>query len=1135
MLERGPAHDLDDLYAPGGFLTDTNGDLLPDTICARIVLEDEPDAEMWCALFDFAARLGVESPGFSPSLFVDDPAPEHLPIVVRHGRSIRPHAVTRGWRGRAAVILEGVDAIRDLTFRGRFAPNTATSVCPQVDSLDLARLFEREGLLVDSDDNQIPDGTRLCVMVPEGLPRCVGIALFHFIVRLGIESSGVDLPIATTSSTPLNGAIPLFVRLAPGHLARLSTISYQSHPALELHGDTTDVANLVEHLASSWPSSPSPTSQMSVAQIGEWLRQSLAGWTPEGRAAALTADLAVRSDDDSATLRLCTRDQMELAEHARLARQSAGSNLQITGPGNTQALFTQEWSARWEVDRALDVLHERIVPELDRRLPFSLTVIVSEPLRVRQQLRDRIARELSQAGFKRDLCQIHVLDAYKAGLSWLREVVVPAWRDLRGISSIELQFRPLEIAEADHVLDLRIRWLQELFPADEILAKEFGIPLSRVVLSEYVGESLYRVNALDESGVLLAQDQFSPIWNRRPYLGPFPDAGSVHVVSGGILARQGDLTLVEPVQTDAEVFWDYLQDEVLPAIGQSILAATGDEPRREDQPFFDELLVEVTMSETDESFGVREEMNSAAEALHEDIYFNVLDYVETLGKQTTGAKLSAPGGVIPIVHVRHGMAPHARVRLRGRSRSVAQIETHAGITPIGEILSAPPEAPAVRGVSVLGDEAQLQLRFSKIDPLLQRRLEALSRIVPAKPHFPALVVSCGTAAPIMLGWPQAQTSATAVPAATPVSNSVFLTEDSLAAQMQRLATHPEVHIEQAVDWSYQGRPIPGIEVFAPTSASVWSRRKLSIFKPTFFVVARHHANEVASTTAALKLVELLVDDNKWRRLLSRVNVVILPFENADGAALHDRLQREHPNWKHHPARYNAVGYEFAEDNGNPDTRFGESRVRDRVWQRWLPDIVVDNHGVPSHEWAQTFAGFGSPPRFGVSFWQVQAMIYGILHFMESDAYPEHRHAAFAIREAVARAVSSDVELQQWNRCYRERYVTWGTRWVPERFPASTHRDMIWYFGGHPAGQGRARHNPASRFPAVTVASWVTEVPDETAHGDHLRLTAKAHLIANRATIDLLAASATPPERRIVQTARGTRIVVSRRRPIVIGP
>jgi hypothetical protein len=247
------------------------------------------------------------------------------------------------------------------------------------------------------------------------------------------------------------------------------------------------------------------------------------------------------------------------------------------------------------------------------------------------------------------------------------------------------------------------------------------------------------------------------------------------------------------------------------------------------------------------------------------------------------------------------------------------------------------------------------------------------------------------------------------------------------------------------------------------------------------------------------------------------------------------LQREHPTWKHHPARYNAVGYEFAEDNDNPDTPFGEARVRDRIWQRWLPDIVVDNHGVPSHEWVELFAGFGSPPRFRTSYWQVQAMIYGILFYLDGEQFPEHRLAAHALREAVAHAVSSDAELLQWNRRYRDRYVSWGTHWVPDRFPANTHRDMIWYFGGYPADQERARRSPAARYPSVTVASWVTEVPDETAHGEHLRLTAKAHLVANWATIDLLAASAMPPERRMLRTTRGTRIVVCRRRPIVIGP
>ena len=1135
MPERSPAHGTDDLFSPGGFLTDSNLDSHPDDIRTRIVLEDEPDAEMWCALFDLAARLGLETSGFSPPLIVDDPDPERLPIVVKHGRSIRPHLVTTGWQGHPAIILEGADAIRDLTLRGHATVDDNSSPNPEIATIDLARLFESDGLLVDADGDEIPDGTRLCIMVPDELPRAVGIALFHFVARLAVEGSGIDLPVATTSPHPKPGSIPLRLQLHDGYIARLSVVDDPSSPSLELFGDKDDAALLLERLALGWPVPPSASCETQVSEIQDWLRYSLAGWTAQGRVAALIADLQQRDlSAPGAAVQLMSSNSEERQTQVNAVKHMIDAVPPVLSPGASQAIFTQDWSARWEVDRVLDVLHEDIIPELDRRLPLSLMVTVSEPLAVRRQLAERIRREFVDRGFAPERIEIQVLDAFKAGLCWLRETVLPRWKEITGIHHVSLRFRPLEIDDKDNALDLRIRWLQELFPGDEIVATELGLPLDLVELEEHQGAALYVASAFDEDGTLIDQHEFSPIWYRRPYHTLFPDIGSVHLVTGGIQAYQAGIELIERVPTDAERFWDYLQEEVLSRVQDAILLATGDEPTAKDQPFFDELFIELTISETDESFGIREERNSAAEALHEDIYFNVLDFVEALGKNSTGERLTAPGSIVPIVHVRPGMPPHARVQLRSRARSVARLESQDGMTAIGELLQVPPERPIVTSVSMLGEDAQLQFRWPSLSPMLVTRLKALSAVAPGSQQFPALVVSTDDGFQVPLDWPQVIDGPSIVPATQPVSDSQFLNEESLAEQLERLAQYPEVHVERALDRSYQGRPIPAVEVTTPTTTKVWSKRKLSIFKPTFLIVARHHANEVASTTAALKLVELMVSDNEWHRLLTRVNIVILPFENPDGAALHDRLQREHPSWKHHPARYNSVGYEFAEDSYNPDTPFGESRVRTKLWRRWLPDILVDNHGVPSHEWAQTFAGFGSPPRFNVSYWQVQAMIYGILYHLNDERYPEHVLAANAIRDGVARAVSSDIEMLQWNRQYRERYTTWGTRWVPERFPANTHRDMIFYFGAYEADSTRSRRSPAARFPGVTVASWVTEVPDETAHGDHLRLTAKAHLIANRATIDLLAASATPPERRMLDTATGTRVTLSRRRPIIIG-
>ena len=754
MQDLGPAQSADDLFSPGAFLVDSNADSHPDDIRARIVLEEEPDAEMWCALFDLAARLGLETSGFTPPLIVDEPGPNHLPIVVRRGRSIRPHLERDGWKGRPAVILEGADAIRDLTLRGDAALERNHKSVPKVAELDLARMFESDGLLTDYDGNHVPDGTRLCIIVPDDLPRAVGIGLFHLVVRLAVESSGIDLPVATVSSNPRSGTIPLRLHLQNGYLARLTTVDHPTNPSLELFGDTNDAAALLERLALRWPLPPCDECDASASEIQDWLRWSLAGWTPEGRTAALMADLSDRAGTaDGSTLRLLTPDDAEQRTLARVARRAMGDGMTIVGPGASQTVFKHEWSARWEVDRVIDVLRDDVIPELDRRLPLSLTVTVSEPAPVRRALEERIQRELAAAGFEASRCEIRAIDAFKAGLCWLREYVIPEWKELTGIHRVTLRFRPLETSESEHALDMRIRWLQELFPADEIIAKELDLPVDRITLAEHEGPALYAASAFDEDGTLLSRSEFDPPRDRRPYHALYPDGGSVHYVGGGIHARQNGIEVKERVPTDPERFWDYLQEEVLPLLQETIINATDGEPRRKDQPFFDELFVELTMSETDEPFGIREEMNSAAEALHEDIYFNVLDFVETLGAKTTGERLSAPGGVVPIIHVRPGSAPHGRVELRRRARSVATHDAGDGAVPIGHILSEPPARPTVSSVSVLREQAQLQFRWPSLTPLLRARMQALSELLPPDPRFPALLVSANDGFQVSLGWP----------------------------------------------------------------------------------------------------------------------------------------------------------------------------------------------------------------------------------------------------------------------------------------------------------------------------------------------------------------------------------------------
>jgi hypothetical protein len=1040
------------------------------------------------------------------------------------------------------VIVAGARAVRALSRSGPFDQRTqrvrdVDAVPAAVAPLDLARLFETDGVLTAEQDI-LPTGTRLSIVLPADLDAEVGRALVDLASRLGMESGGVDLPLATTGE-PSPGRIQLRIRPEVGRPARLAALNGEDGPSLELTGEPAAQAELLRLVARHWPSiTGTPASRTSAGEIVSWLRRSLAGWTPEGRRAAFVADMETLPPQPSGSrLRLLTHDEQERAVLARDAHARLGRAIEIVGPGASQHVLAQHWSARWEVDRALEIVREQILPQLIRGLPIRLTVVVSEPRNVRERLADDVRRLLHVSGFEAGLVEVVVLDAFKAGLCWLREIVLPGWSSLEGIDRVAIRYRTLDADLQRPTLDLRIRWLQELFPADEIIAAALGLPLDNVSLEEWDGPSLYGVEAISVDGSMLATDEFTPPTYSRPYLSCYPGTGQVHVVTGGVFAEQAGRTIRERIPTDLDCVWDYVQDEVLPRLRDHVLDATQGQPKRADQPFFSELSVEVWISETDEPFGIREERSSAAEALHEDLYFNALDLVEALGAETTGERLNAPGAVVPIVHVRQGLPPAAQVSLRSRPSCVAQIEpeaTHEPAIPLGRIEAAPVGNARVAAIGLRDGQLQVEIAVDGLNDAAVQRLEALAALLPAPPSASTLLVRSGERA-VELALPRVAESGAAPPVSGGVPEDEFVTEAELGPLLSRLERLSGVQVDRALDRSWEGRPIPAIEVVAPMAAEVWSPRKLSLFKPTFMVVARHHANEVASTTAALQLVEFLARDPAGRRLRQRVNVALLPFENPDGAALHDRLQREHPTWKHHPARYNAVGFEFGEDVANPDSPYGEARVRETLWRRWLPDVVVDNHGVPSHEWAQVFAGFGSPPRFTVSYWQVQALVYGILHFLDSPDFPEHRAAAFALRQAVSRNEAADAEILELNRTYRERYVKWGTSRVPERFPADVFREMIWYFGPHPEDRLRAARNYALRYPATTVISWVSEVADETAHGRQLRRTARAHLAANRATLDLLAAVAAPPARRIIERADGTaRITLGRRRPIRLG-
>ncbi len=965
------------LFTMAGALVDTNGDGYADDIALRFIVTGEPTAWEWCALADLAAVLGLHVTGFSPPLVVDSWDGPTLLLDAGNDAALEP--------GSGRATLDG-DRI---TVRGGDAAGRAAILRA------LAQGSAPEAAELHVTAAQYPEPT------PRPAPADPGPPLTDLTDLFMVHGDPDRFPGLLTDTDGDRLADDTRCCFVVGenisHKIGTALIDLAARLGVETAGLTVPLCAPID-LGAAVPifiNNPRlDTERFLSSQLLDDGRTAImfAGWVDDQIANPLRS--------------LASSTPIKTIMPGFIEPQPA-----------KEAIWSWEWEGHTEREVLLAELHEHYLP-LPNNNPCNVVIQVSEDAEQRAAIRDELLTLFPEGS------TITVLPVHHAGRAWLEEVVAPAAKELRGLAALEVTCRPLDPPEDRLMLNMQIFWLQECWPADEIIAPMLELPLEqvRITLGTDDQDGIYNARALDAAGAVMKEWTFWPASSWRPYL--LNDEPDRWVVLGAsnitIEQARAPSSYLSDFGTDLERFYfEGWWPMVLPRLREYALAqhAAG-----ATQPFFDELRIEVWVSEAEYALGVREERESPGEGLAEDLYFNTLDFFHELGIQTTGEPWDEPGQIVPLVHIAPGEPPRAKVTLYRYN------EAETTYTPI---------------------------------PVQQRESGVAMDEVVTGANLPGLL-----------------------------------------AYIDRF----DAVTVRGEGRSYRGRRLVSIEVVKPDGAAVRSRAKLAAMKPTHLFVARHHANEVSSTTAAFRLIELLASNPEIAPLLDRNNVIVIPDENPDGTALHAELMAEHPTWKHHAARYNAVGVEHSFHMWNPHTPYGEALIRPILWQLWRPDVITDNHGVPSHEWWQPFAGGQNPPRFGISYWLCQALIYGICRHP-----PDAPHAAFAaaMRDAVSRAIAADPEIAAANAVYAERYARWGHQYVPEKFPATYHGDMLWFFGPAEAQPGSPRRNVAVQEAAMLSASWVTEVIDETAQGDHLALVAKAHLTANLALLRMTAENAPP--------------------------
>ncbi len=815
-------------------------------------------------------------------------------------------------------------------------------------------------------------------------------------------------------------------------------------------------------------------------------------------------------------------------------------------------VWQKQFDLPWEVDSLRHLLEEHIYPNLKPGDQVNLFASLSEDQAVRAKLEKEIHRNCRKAGADVELT---LISAYKQGYSWIDEYIIPKIARLSKASEVQIAFKPfLRSGQTEWMdengaiptitsdrkdnpdlwFDLPVRFLQELYPIDDTIAQKTKLTRGQVKFVTYNGDEdlSYAVKVLDANGAVLLQCSMKAYTSERPYLDAYPEIGKVHPGTGHIRAEvNGKKVLDEDIHTDLEAVWDAYQAEVLPATHKFVMGKTGGNPKNSDQPLFSSLVFDIDLSEPDFNLASRTDRISALDALHEDLYFVTLDYFKSLGLRLNKEKLDSPGLILPRIRKARGK-PHFSASLYDRlgsepciltaqgkiSSLVADSELHLQAVDLEEkndgltlVLNIEGPQALKQVLNSLGFLFSKDLLENKPDPGIRRIQPWLNgkRLKVWKMPQPK---SAKEAAPIPIN------------AIDLLEKQVIGYEDYLGI-IEKLKSVPGLHI-YPVARSYQGRLIHAIELL-PQCQGWRPRTKWITERPTLYINSRHHANEVSSTNASFRTLRELLINPKYRDLPEQLNLVLVPYENVDGAAIHYELQKENPEWKLHVARYNALGMEMAYGYFDDQTIHTECIAFTRTWRNWLPDIVVDDHGVPSHEWDQQFSGYTSPWFKG--FWMPRALLYSYFYHVRDENYMANVAVNEAMEAVVAKSLRQDAQIIAMNNDWRERFEKYAHAWMPALFPADYFEDMISYW--IPSPYSPAHRYVAVRYPWITAVSFVSEVSDETAQGDYLELCARAHMTHDLAIIDWLCTAGMAFENSQTWQGASAHITRQRKRPI----
>jgi hypothetical protein len=379
-----------------------------------------------------------------------------------------------------------------------------------------------------------------------------------------------------------------------------------------------------------------------------------------------------------------------------------------------------------------------------------------------------------------------------------------------------------------------------------------------------------------------------------------------------LLSPTGWLTLRRPDQAglDGAFKTDYEQ------LFEQVLQTVQQHPWPSQEPYFERLDIRIDLPATEQALAYQTECVSLHEALHEDLYFSLLEVFQRRSGRTAGDRRLQPGQIVPDLRF-CSTPPRLRISL-SRYDSVAQDRLGAAL---------PDDAVAL-------DQVQVALHPARIAAEMQamggqrfgaqsRQGRAVNGLYHAGPG-PAVLISGGQHANETSGVVGALRAAQALQATGTAHFALIALEnpDGYALQRELCVQHPG-HMQHAARYSAlgddiefrEGTPLyergareqalalsgaqlhlnlhgyPAHEWTRPLTGYLPRGFELWTIPKGFFLILRHHAGWrdegralLEQVSAALLQVEGLAEFNARQQALYQAHAGKLPFELIHGFA-----------------------------------------------------------------------------------------------------------------------------------------------------------------------------------------------------------------------------------------------------------